>query len=152
MTLMTPGVTPAGDGIDGIKWNILGQIYVPKQHSESSLSWHATFPVGTFVPPHIHPTQEEFVYMLQGRLDYVLDGKEGAAEPGDLIRLPRGIPHGLFNRTDSDVKCFFWVSPARRLYDLFWALHNLGPTANPADVVAVSARHEVDFLPPPDAE
>jgi quercetin dioxygenase-like cupin family protein len=152
MTLMTPGVTLAGDGIDGIKWNILGQIYVPKQHSESSLSWHATFPVGTFVPPHIHPTQEEFVYILQGRLDFINDGKEGAAEPGDLIRLPRGIPHGLFNKSDSDVKCLFWVSPARRLYDLFWALHNLGPAANPADVVAIAARHEVDFLPPPDAE
>lgn len=151
MNLMTPGVTLAGDGIDGIKWNILGQIYVPKQHSESSLSWHATFPVGTFVPPHIHPTQEEFVYILQGRLDFINDGKEGAAEPGDLIRLPRGIPHGLFNKSQSDVKCFFWVSPARRLYDLFWALHNLGPAANPADVVAVAARHEVDFLPPPDA-
>ena len=74
------------------------------------------------------------------------------APAGDTIRLPRGQPHGLFNRSDADVKCFFWVSPARRLYDLFWALHNLGPQANPADVVAISAKHEVDFLPPPDAE
>ncbi|MEF2553923.1 cupin domain-containing protein [Aurantimonas sp. A2-1-M11] len=152
MPIMTAGVTKANEGMDGIRWNILGQIYVPKQHAESSFSWHATFPVGTFVPPHIHPTQEEFVYMLEGRLDVILDGQESYAEPGDLVRLPRGIPHGLFNRTDSDVKCYFWVSPAQRLYDLFWALHNLGPTANPADVVAVAAQHEVDFLPPPDAE
>lgn len=152
MPIMTAGVTKANEGMDGISWNILGQIYVPKQHAESSFSWHATFPVGTFVPPHIHPTQEEFVYMLEGRLDVILDGQESLAEPGDLVRLPRGIPHGLFNRTDSDVKCYFWVSPAQRLYDLFWALHNLGPTADPAEVVAVSAQHEVDFLPPPDAE
>ena len=149
---MIPGVTKSNSGIEEISWNILGQIYVPKQHAESSFSWHATFPVGTFVPPHIHPTQEEFVYMLEGRLDVILDGQESHAEPGDLVRLPRGIPHGLFNRTDSDVKCYFWVSPAQRLYDLFWALHNLGPTADPAEVVAVSAQHEVDFLPPPDAE
>ena len=151
MPIMPIGVTKANEGMDGISWNILGQIYVPKQHSEASLSWHATFPVGTFVPPHIHPTQDEFVYMLEGRLDVLLDGKEGSAEPGDLVRLPKGIPHGLFNKTDASVKCFFWVSPAQRLYDLFWALHNLGPEANPADVVAVAARHEVDFLPPPEA-
>lgn len=151
MTIMTPGITKADEGIEGIRWNILGQIYVPKQLSEDSFSWHATFPVGTFVPPHIHPTQDEFIYMLQGRMDFVLDGREVFAEPGDLIRLPKGIPHGIFNKTDSDVKCFFWVSPSRRLYDLFWALHNLGPQANPADVVATSAKHEVDFLPPPDA-
>lgn len=151
MAEMTAGITKADEGLDGIRWNILGQIYVPKQHSEQSFSWHATFPVGTFVPPHIHPTQDEFIYMLEGRMDFVLDGKETFAEPGDLIRLPKGIPHGIFNKSDSDVKCFFWVAPSRRLYDLFWGIHNLGPAPDPADVVALSAKHEVDFLPPPDA-
>ena len=149
---MTAGITRAEDGIDGIRWNILGQAYVPKQLSENSFSWHATFPVGTFVPPHMHPTQDEFIYMLSGRFDLLLDGKDVIAEPGDLIRLPMGLPHGIFNKTDTDVKCLFWVSPSRRLYDLFWALHNLGPTPDPAQVVAISAAHEVDFLPPPDAE
>jgi quercetin dioxygenase-like cupin family protein len=149
---MTPGITKAEDGIDGIRWNILGQTYVPKQVSDHSFSWHATFPVGTFVPPHIHPTQDEFIYMLSGRFDLMLDGKDAVAEPGDLIRLPQGLPHGIFNKTDTDVKCLFWVSPTRRLYDLFWALHNLGPAPDPSEVVALSAAHEVDFLPPPDAE
>ena len=69
MSAMTGGVTKAGTGIDGISWNILGQTYVPKQLSENSFAWHATFPPGTFVPPHIHPTQEEFIYMLDGRFD-----------------------------------------------------------------------------------
>ncbi|MGL4291390.1 MAG: cupin domain-containing protein, partial [Phreatobacter sp.] len=48
MQPMTAGVTKAGTGIDGIVWNIMGQTYVPKQLSEGSLSWHATFPPGTF--------------------------------------------------------------------------------------------------------
>ena len=75
MNAMTAGITKAGTGIDGISWNILGQTYVPKQVSEGSFSWHATFPPGTFVPPHIHPAQDEFIYMLEGRFDLVLDGK-----------------------------------------------------------------------------
>lgn len=147
---MTAGITRATEGIEGTAWNILGQIYVPKHLSESSMSWHATFPKGTFVPPHIHPTQDEFLYILDGRFDLWLDGSEQRAVPGDLVRLPMGIPHGIFNRTDTTIKCLFWVSPTRRLHDLFWALHNLGPNPNPADVVAVSAAHEVDFLPPPE--
>ena len=147
---MTAGVTRHGEGIDGITWNILGQTYVPKQLCEASFSWHATLPPGTFVPPHIHPTQDEFIYMFEGRMTTVLDGQDGHADPGDLIRLPRGIPHGLFNRSDGPVKCLFWVTPTARLYDLFWALHNLGPEADPAEVVALSAKHEVDFLPPPE--
>lgn len=152
MTVMTPGVTKANEGIEGIRWNILGQTYVPKQYSEASFSWHATFPPGTFVPPHIHPTQDEFLYILQGRFDFLLDGKDTYAEPGDLVRLPKGIPHGIFNKTGQDVKCLFWVSPSRRLYDLFWAIHNMGPQPDPAEVVALSAKHEVDFLPPPEAQ
>lgn len=147
---MTAGVTRANEGLENISWNILGQTYVPKQHSEGSLSWHATLPKGTFVPPHIHPTQDEFIYVLEGRFDLILDGANTHAEPGDLVRMPKGIPHGIFNKTDSTIKCLFWVSPSQRLFDLFWTLHNLGPEPNPAEVVAISAQHEVDFLPPED--
>jgi len=148
MKPLTAGVTKANEGLDSIVWNILGQTYVPKTLSADSFSWHATFPPGTFVPPHIHTTQDEFIYMLEGRLDLVLDGQEGFATAGDLIRLPRNVPHGLFNKSDAVVKCLFWVSPTARLYDLFWGIHNMAEQ-NPADVVALSARHEVDFLPPP---
>jgi mannose-6-phosphate isomerase-like protein (cupin superfamily) len=111
MKPLTAGVTKANEGIDAISWNILGQTYVPKTLSEDSFSWHATFPPGTFVPPHIHPTQDEFIYMLEGRLDLVLDGQESVATAGDLIRLPRNQPHGLFNKSDATVKCLFWVAP-----------------------------------------
>jgi quercetin dioxygenase-like cupin family protein len=146
---MPPGITRAGEGFDHISWNILGQTYVPKQVSEASFSWHATFPPGTFVPPHIHPTQDEFIYMLEGQFELMLDGKTVFAGSGDLVRMPMGIPHGIFNKSDRTVKCFFWVAPTRRLYDLFWAIHNM-PEQTPAEVVALSAKHEVDFLPPPD--
>ena len=54
MKPLTAGVTKANEGLDAISWNILGQTYVPKSLSEDSFSWHATFPPGTFVPPHIH--------------------------------------------------------------------------------------------------
>src|SRR5271165_554155 len=142
------GITRANEGIQGISWNILGQTYVPKNRTESSFSWHATFPPGTFVPPHIHPTQDEFIYMFEGRLDLVLDGKDCIATSGDLIRLPMRIAHGIFNKSDQPVKCFFWVSPTRRLYDLFWAIHRM-KEQTPPEVVALSAKHEVIFLPPP---
>ena len=46
------------------------------------------------------------------------------------------------------MKCFFWVTPTRRLYDLFWAIHNM-KEQKPDEVVALSAKHEVMFLPPP---
>ncbi len=147
--IMTPGITKAGEGIENISWKILGQTYVPKQVSASSMSWHATFPPETFVPPHIHPTQDEFIYMLEGQFELLLDGRTVHANSGDTIRLPMGIPHAIFNKSDRIVKCLFWVAPTRRLFDLFWGIHNMAEQT-PAEVVALAAKHEVDFLPPPD--
>ncbi len=74
MSVETPAITPARDGLDGIMWNVLGQTYVPKQRTEASFAWHATFPIESFVPPHIHTTQDEYIYMLDGAFDLVLDG------------------------------------------------------------------------------
>src|SRR5206468_3697280 len=70
------GITRANEGIQGISWNILGQTYVPKSNTEHSFSWHATLPPGTFVPPHIHPDQDEYLYMLEGRLDFMLGDRK----------------------------------------------------------------------------
>src|SRR5437762_7713570 len=146
MQQLTAGITKAGTGIDGIVWNILGQTYVPKHLSETSFSWHATLPPGTFVPPHIHPTQDEFIYLFEGRLDLILEGRDFVATSGDLIRLPMQNAHGIFNKSDQTVKCLFCVSPTRTLYDLFWAILSVTEQA-PPDVMALSAKGAVVFLP-----
>src|ERR1041384_1490569 len=110
MTSDIAGITRANEGIQGITWNILGQIYVPKSRTEHSFSWHATFPVGTFVPPHIHPDQDEYLYILGGRLAFLLGGGEFCAPGGDPAPLPMGKPHGIFNKSQQNAKTLFWVS------------------------------------------
>jgi len=142
------GITRANEGMQGISWNILGQTYVPKHVTEHSFSWHATFPPDTFVPPHIHPDQDEYLYILEGKLDFFLDGADTQGSPGDLVRLPMGKPHGIFNKSGRTAKTLFWVSPTRRLYDLFWSIHNL-KEQTPDAVVALAAEHNIHFLPPP---
>jgi quercetin dioxygenase-like cupin family protein len=146
MIVMPAGVTPAKEGFDGVVWNILGQTYTLKQHSEDSLGWHALFPAGTFVPPHIHPTQDEFIYVLAGRYDLWLDGKDFTAVAGDLVRMPKGVPHGIFNKSGADAVSLFWVTPTRSLKTLFDRIQNM---TDPAEVIRIAADHEVNFLPPP---
>ncbi|MDB5412761.1 MAG: cupin protein [Rubritepida sp.] len=141
-----PGITLHGTGLDGVTWNILGQTYHPKASTPDCFAFEAYAPPGTFVPPHIHPTQDEYILMLEGVWKVILDGQTHFAKAGDLVRLPRGIMHGYFNESDAPGRAFFWVSPARRLNDLFAALHNV---PDPAEVVRLAALHEVEFLPPP---
>ena len=56
-----------------------------------------------------------------------------------------GLPHGYYNKTDTPTRALFWVTPARKLKELFDQLHNL---ADVEEVVRRSAAHEVNFLPP----
>jgi hypothetical protein len=59
--------------------------------------------------------------------------------------MPRGIPHGYFNKSDKPCRALFWVSPMGKLKDLFEQLHEL---TDVEQVVKISADHDVDFLPP----
>lgn len=148
--LETAGVTRANESLLGISWSILGQTYVPKSRTEHSFSWHATLPPGTFVPPHIHPDQDEYLYILEGRLDLMLDRADAFATPGDLVRLPMGKPHGIFNKSQQVAKVLFWVSPTRKLYELFQGIHDM-KEQKPEDVIALAAEYNVHFLPSPPA-
>lgn len=145
MSDLEKGITAKGTGYAGKTWNILGQVYFPKAVCDSTFAFETNSLPGEFVPVHIHPTQEEFILVQEGVLDLKLDGVWVQAKAGDLVRMPRGIPHGYFNKSDLPAKALFWVSPAGMLEALFDQLHDL---SDPAEVVKISAQHEVMFLPP----
>jgi len=115
MADLEKGITQNGGGYGGKSWNILGQVYFPKAVCESTFAFETNSKPGQFVPVHIHPTQDEFILVQEGVLDLKLDGQWVKAKAGDLVRLPRGIPHGYFNKSEEDARALFWVSPARML-------------------------------------
>ena len=142
---LTGGITRQGEGIEGVAWNILGQRYFPKADCAASFAFETNSAPGQFVPVHVHPTQDEFILVQEGELHVKLDGVWSVARAGDLVRMPRGVPHGYFYKSDKPARALFWVSPAGQLRALFEVLHDM--TDIPA-VIEASARHEVDFLPP----
>lgn len=48
---------------------------------------------GDSPPLHIHHTEDEIFYVLEGEMRFVLDGKEDRAGPGTAVNTPRSIPH-----------------------------------------------------------
>lgn len=139
------GITDNGVGYAETTWNILGQTYFPKAICETTFAFETNSNPGDFVPVHIHPTQDEFILVQEGELDLKLDGVWTKAYAGDVVRMPKGIPHGYFNKSDKPCRALFWVSPMGKLKDLFVELDNLTDVEK---VVKISAEHDVDFLPP----
>jgi quercetin dioxygenase-like cupin family protein len=140
---LSAGITRAGESEDAVVWNVLGHTYYMKAQGESCFCFETFDPPGTFVPLHIHPKQDEFIYVLEGPLDVQLGDRKVQARPGDLVRMPMGIPHAYYNNSEAPTRALFWVSPAGKLKELFDQLHNL---ADIHEAIRLSALHDVDFV------
>jgi quercetin dioxygenase-like cupin family protein len=51
---------------------------------------------GTTAPRHTHPG-EEIIYVLEGTLEYQIDGKPVTVKPGDVLFVPAGTVHSVKN-------------------------------------------------------
>ena len=140
-----PQVSRTAEGLDGVAWNVLGQVYIPKEITEQRFTWYAVFPEESFVPPHTHAEQDEYLMPLDGAIDVLIDGVPGTVRAGEVGHLPRGLPHAFFNNTGKPVNALFWATPAGRLVELYRKLHNVG---SPGQAVAIAPSCGVVFEPP----
>lgn len=56
---------------------------------------------GTEPPPHVHSREDEFFYILSGKLRVYVDGKVFTVTPGECVFLPRQRRHRLQSQTMS---------------------------------------------------
>jgi mannose-6-phosphate isomerase-like protein (cupin superfamily) len=96
-------------------------------------------------PLHHHSREDEYSYVLEGRLGAVLGDEEVFAGPGDLVFKPRGQWHTFWNPGDTPTRVLELITPSG-LEELFRELGALGEM-DPATLPALAARygHEVDF-------
>lgn len=101
-------------------------------------------PPGYGVPLHVHPDEDEAFFILEGELT-LLDGHgETKAEPGALVRLPRGIPHGFRNDTKNTARMLVLCGP--QAAEMFHHLHRARPGME--DVPMICGHYGVVFAPP----
>ena len=66
-----------------------------------------TIPEGKGSEPHVHPNEEQFILILEGRRYMIVGDEERIIGPGDLIHIPRNTRHGA--RTIDEKSVFFTV-------------------------------------------
>ena len=150
-THLMPGVARAGEGPTH---NVFGHSVIFKHSTQDTAGncfvWEITSPPGTMVPPHVHTIEDEFIYVQDGEFAVMVGGENFHAGPGDLIRMPKGVPHGIQQVGDKTTRTLWIVAPAGRMEDLFVELGKLpaGPP-DPAMVGRIFAEHGITLLPPP---
>lgn len=131
------------NGYKARRWSVLGQTYVPLHVTEDSASMHATMPPGTFVPMHLHRGQDEMLFLIEGELEFDLDGKVFTAKAGTQVTLPREVKHAFYNKSDKDAVVLVTVSPPRQFFELMESIHEV---PEPAEVSRLGAEHDVPFF------
>ncbi|MGP3998634.1 cupin domain-containing protein [Streptomyces sp. 8N706] len=94
----------AGIGVDFKIWG-------EETGAQFSVVEHPIEP-GRLVPPHIHSREDEFSYVLQGRVGARVGDQEATAGPGSYILKPRGILHTFWNAGPEPARILEIISPA----------------------------------------
>jgi mannose-6-phosphate isomerase-like protein (cupin superfamily) len=97
-------------------------------------------------PLHYHTREDEYSYVLEGRLGALLGDEEVFAEAGDLVFKPRGQWHTFWNPGDTPTRVLELITPAG-LEELFRELGAPGVELDPGTLPALAARYgcQVDF-------
>jgi quercetin dioxygenase-like cupin family protein len=77
----------------------------------------AVFDGGKSNVEHVHPNCEEAVYVLAGSVDHTLGGQRTTLYAGDLIIVPRGVPHQLINTSGASARCYIVFSSPDRQFE-----------------------------------
>jgi hypothetical protein len=70
-------------------------------------------------PEHIHPHATESYHVLEGKLEYQVDGKWATLSAGESAAVPPGVRHTFRNPTDSVTRLHNSHSPALNIGDYF---------------------------------
>jgi mannose-6-phosphate isomerase-like protein (cupin superfamily) len=109
-----------------------------------SLVEHTLPPRALGAPLHRHANEDEYSYVLEGRLGAQLGDEVVEAGPGELVRKPRGQEHTFWNAGDEPLRFLEVISPGA-FAGYFRELAPLLAAGDRAGVQEVAARYELEI-------
>jgi mannose-6-phosphate isomerase-like protein (cupin superfamily) len=103
------------------------------------VEWTAELGDHWIAPLHVHHSDDEAWYVLEGELGFRLDDEVVIASPGSAVVAPRGTAHTYWNA--GAVEARYVLVMSTRIAQLIEAIHTPG-----ADIPAVFAEHDSELL------
>jgi len=104
-------------------------------------------PIGMGPPPHRHDWDEAY-YILDGEVDFEIDGKMVRSGRGDFNYLPRNTVHGFKGASAAPARVLIFAAPAHGsefFHDLNDQVRSLPEDAS--KIPQIGARHGIHFMP-----
>ena len=137
-----------GDGKEGFLGSIGVRFMVdgPETGELFSLVEHPMSPRALAAPLHLHTREDEYSFVLEGRMGALLGDEVVEAGPGDLVFKPRNQWHTFWNAGDEPCRILEIIAPAgferffRELSDMGGAVN-----ADPDELAALGTRYRHYF-------
>jgi quercetin dioxygenase-like cupin family protein len=141
-------VVGPGDGKAGFLGTIGVRFMIDGEDAAGrfSLVEHPMSPRALAAPLHRHTREDEYSYILEGRVGALLGENVVVGGPGDLIFKPRDLWHTFWNAGDEPARLLEIISPAG--FERFFAeLVDLGGVAEvePQTLADLCARYELEM-------
>ncbi len=108
-----------------------------------------TFPPHSPSPfPHVHRAHEEGFYVLEGELEFKVDGETLHAGTGSFVMVPIGVSHTFSNPGDKPARFLNTFTPPQYIH-YFEEMSELVSTSGPPTPEqgrAIMARYDTDVL------
>ena len=100
-------------------------------------------------PRHVHPDQDEWFYVLEGR--YVIEVGEDRFEmgPGDSLLAPRDVPHAWAHVGEGRGRMLVEFTPAGKMEAFFERATRMTGIPSGPELAALFAEHGMRVLGPP---
>jgi quercetin dioxygenase-like cupin family protein len=115
-----------------------------------SLVEHPLKPHALAAPLHRHSREDEYSFVLRGRMGALLGDEVAYGGPGDLIWKPRGQWHTFWNAGDTEASLLEIISPAgfEKYFEEVLALSaSTGGRPDPARIAPIAARYGLELDP-----
>jgi len=148
-TVLRPTVIGPADGRHVQLFTIGVRHMIPSAETDArfSLIEHPMPPKALAAPLHRHHREDEYSFVLEGRVGALLGEDVVYAEPGDLVYKPRGQWHTFWNAGDEQARILELISPAgfEQFFDELAEL--IGGGAEPQRIGELCERYALDMQP-----
>lgn len=83
-------------------------------------------PPGVGIPMHVHTNEDEVFRILEGEMEFTVEGNTSILKAGDTIFLPRQVPHSFRVVGEQNAKSIITIIPSG-IEEMFVQLSELPP-------------------------
>lgn len=103
-------------------------------------------PAGDMPPLHVHHSEDEGFYVIEGELTLFTPGVARTLGPGEFVLAPRGVPHSY---RVGERPCHALVISQPAGFERFVSAVAELESPDPERLGAVAAEHDIEILGPP---